>query len=168
MNTELSAGTQSSSGQRLPPLLFQPPQARAGLGRSRSGEGGEGAPQSPELGWPPAWWSHAWVEEGFGAGEGCFQFPPLCYQLLGSTSTGHGQLLPSWESSQCQAGRLTQQNGRHMTVALRLPALLRWLSEEGGSYLLIPLPSLGCLLPFSEKVEGWGGLSAAWDSPQQD
>ena len=108
------------------------------------------------------------VEVVGGGGEGCFQFPPLCYQLLGSTSTGHGQLLPSWESSQCQAGRLTQQNGRHMTVALRLPALLRWLSEEGGSYLLIPLPSLGCLLPFSEKVEGWGGLSAAWDSPQQD
>lgn len=59
MNTELSAGTQSSSGQRLPPLLFQPPQAQAGLGRSRSGEAGEGAPQNPELGWPPAWWSHA-------------------------------------------------------------------------------------------------------------
>lgn len=45
---------------------------------------------------------------------------------------------------------------------VRFPALLRCLSEEGGSYLFTPLPSLGCLLPLSE---GRGAVGQVGESP---
>ena len=60
-------------------------------------------------------WRELTVVE-MGGGGCCVQSHPLCHQLLGSTSARHGQLPPSGESPQCQAGRLTQQNGWHMPV----------------------------------------------------
>lgn len=101
------------------------------------------------------------VEVVGGAGRAVFSSTLYAIRSWAQLPLATGSSYPA-ESPQCQAGRLTQQSGWHMPV-VRLPALLRWLSEEGGSCLFIPLPSLGCLLPL-----GVGVLSTEWDSPQQD
>ena len=105
-------------------------------------------------------------EEGREGGKRCSQFHQLCYQLLGSTSTGHGQLLPSWESpqGQCQAGRLMQQDGWHTPIAVRLPALLRWLSRRVGpisSSLSLPW----AISSISQRAGRLGPIGRVGESP---
>lgn len=99
-------------------------------------------------------------------GERCSQLHPQCYQLPGSTSTGHGQLLPSWESpqGQCQAGRQMQQDGWHTPIAVRLPALLRWLWGRVGpisSSLSLPWS----ISSISQRAGRLGPIGRVGESP---
>lgn len=101
------------------------------------------------------------VEVVGGAGEGCFSSTLYAIRSWApSLATGS-----SWRRapSARQATRLTQQSGWHMPV-VRLPALLRWLSEEGEICLFIPLPSWAvCFL------WGWGPVHRVGrQSPSKD
>lgn len=91
--------------------------------------------------------------------------PPM-YQVLGSTSAGHGKLPSSWERPQDQpwAGRLIRQVGWHMPIAL-----LRWLAGKSGSYLFIssPFPGLSYLPHLSEDRQA-GPYWQQWENPQED
>lgn len=95
-----------------------------------------------------------------------FQFPPTMPQLLGSTSAGHGQPLPGWESPQgpCQRGRQADSAGwlaqAHSSEA-DCPTEMDISGEVGPTS---SLPGLA-ISSISQMRAGWALPAEVGDSP---